>query len=48
MKVIDTEKAERGKVKDNTKRPYERAKIEEHAPLEEATAYVYYYYTYAW
>jgi hypothetical protein len=29
------------------KKPYERAKIEEHEPLEEATATVYYYYTYA-
>ena len=29
------------------KKPYEKAKIEEHEPLEEATATVYYYYTYA-
>lgn len=28
------------------KKPYEMAKIEEHEPLEEATATVYYYYTY--
>jgi hypothetical protein len=29
------------------KKPYEKAKIEEHEPLEEATATVYYYYTYS-
>jgi len=29
------------------KKPYEKATIEEHEPLEEATATVYYYYTYA-
>ena len=28
------------------KKPYEKATIEEHEPLEEATATVYYYYTY--
>ena len=31
----------------SAKKPYERAKIEEHEPLEEATATVYYYYTYS-
>lgn len=45
MKAIDAEKAECGKGKDDAKKTYERAKMEEHAPLEEATAYVYYYYT---
>jgi len=30
--------------KDADKRPYERATIEEHEPLEKATAYIYYYY----
>lgn len=29
------------------KKPYEKAKIEEHEPLEEATAGTYYYYTYS-
>jgi hypothetical protein len=28
------------------KKPYERAAIKEHEPLEEATATTYYYYTY--
>jgi hypothetical protein len=31
---------------DSVKKPYESAKIEEHEPLEEAAATVYYYYTY--
>jgi hypothetical protein len=31
---------------ETAKKPYERARIDEHEPLEEATAYVYYYYTY--
>ena len=28
----------------NQKKPYEKPKMEEHEPLEESTAYVYYYY----
>lgn len=28
------------------KKPYEKAAIKEHEPLEEATATTYYYYTY--
>ena len=28
----------------NQKKPYEKPKLEEHEPLEESTAYVYYYY----
>lgn len=35
-----------GEEKCVVKKPYEKAKIEEHEPLEEATATVYYYYTY--
>lgn len=27
------------------KMPYEKPSMEEHEPLEEATAYIYYYYT---
>ena len=44
MKELEKEVAceENGVVK----KPYEKAKIEEHEPLEEATASVYYYYTY--
>jgi hypothetical protein len=46
MKAIETEKA-KGEMKPETaKKPYERARIDEHEPLEEATASVYYYYTY--
>lgn len=28
----------------NQKKPYEKPNMEEHEPLEESTAYVYYYY----
>ena len=31
---------------EKTKKPYENAEIQEHEPLEEAVATVYYYYTY--
>ncbi len=46
MRTIETEKAEIGMTSEAVKKPYERARIDEHEPLEEATAYVYYYYTY--
>jgi len=46
MKGIETEKAEVGMKPEAGKKPYERARIDEHEPLEEATATVYYYYTY--
>ena len=42
----DTGKENASKETSVVKKPYERAKIEEHEPLEEATATVYYYYTY--
>ncbi len=44
--MIEREKLEVGINTETTKKPYERARIDEHEPLEEATAYVYYYYTY--
>ena len=33
---------------EKTKKPYETPSMTQHEPLEEATAVVYYYYTYAW
>lgn len=38
----DLESEEKGIVK----KPYEKASIKEHEPLEEATATTYYYYTF--
>jgi hypothetical protein len=43
----DTGKDFAGEEKSIVKKPYEKAKIEEHEPLEEATATTYYYYEYA-
>lgn len=43
-KKLPEEKRE--KVQSNAKQTYEKPKIEEHEPLEESTAYVYYYYTF--
>lgn len=43
----DTGKNFEDEKKSTVKKPYEKAKIEEHEPLEEATATVYYYYDYA-
>jgi hypothetical protein len=44
MKGVEKELG--NKEKSVIKKPYEMAKIEEHEPLEEATATVYYYYTF--
>lgn len=46
MKTTNSEQTKTGAEMDAVKKPYERAKIEEHEPLEEAVATVYYYYTY--
>jgi hypothetical protein len=42
----NVEKEVSGSEKSTVKKPYEKAKIEEHEPLEEAAATTYYYYTY--
>lgn len=46
FEMIESEKPEVGINSEMAKKPYERARIDEHEPLEEATATVYYYYTY--
>ena len=44
MKKNLEHKIEEDVEKFNQKKPYEKPKMEEHEPLEESTAYVYYYY----
>lgn len=43
-KKLPEEKNE--KIQSNSKQTYEKPKMEEHEPLEESTAYVYYYYVF--
>jgi hypothetical protein len=46
MNKIDKVKTQNAANKIVVKKPYERASITEHEPLQEAAATVYYYYTY--
>ncbi len=39
------EKKLQSSVEENVKKEYEKPEMKEHKPLEESTAYIYYYYT---
>jgi hypothetical protein len=47
MKGTDKEHVKNETERDAVKKPYERAAIQEHEPLEEAVAGTYYYYEYS-
>lgn len=46
MNTIDNVKTQEAVKKISVKKPYEKASITEHEPLQEAVATVYYYYKY--